>query len=91
MMTLPIPEDPNVLLTPIGVFDTPEAIVRFTIATVPLEMTVVPIPEATQVYVPEPAKQLNVAPAARAAAPGVTEIETTLFAGYVSVHCKAVS
>jgi hypothetical protein len=60
--------------------------VRFTTAAVPLEMVPAFIPEATQVYVPEPAAQLNVLLAAVRAAPELTEMETTLVGGLVSVH-----
>ncbi len=90
-MTLPAPEDPTVLATPIGVVETPEAMTRSMIATVPLEIVVVPMPEATHVYVPDPAKQSNVPPAAVTAVPAVAEMETTLAVEYVKVHCKAVS
>jgi hypothetical protein len=91
VITLPAPDEPKVLLTPIAVVGTPDAIVRFTIAMAPFEMIVAPMPEATHVYVPDPAKQSNVTPAAVAAALAVAEMETILLSGYVSVHCKAVS
>ena len=77
----PAAEDATVLLTPIAVVATPTAIVRFTTATVPFEMVPAFIPEATQLYVPELAAQVNVLLAAVRAAPALWEIETTLAGG----------
>jgi len=85
-MASPAAEDATLLLTPIAVVAAPTAMVRFTTAAVPLEMVPAFIPEATQVYVPEPAAQLNVLLAAVRAAPELTEMETTLVGGLVSVH-----
>jgi len=48
VIALPEAEAPSPL-TPIVVLETPEAIVRFTTATVPLEMMLAFIPEAIQV------------------------------------------
>jgi hypothetical protein len=68
-------------LTPIEVVVAPAAIVRFTTATVPLEMVAALMPQPQQVYTPEPGTQLNDLPALVAAAPAITDMETTLFAG----------
>ncbi len=80
-MAVPAAEAATVLLTPIAVVATPTAMVRFTTATVPLEMVPALIPEATQLYVPELAAQVNVLLAAVRAAPALWEIETTLAGG----------
>ena len=80
-MAVPAGEAATGLLTPIGVVIAPTAMVRFTTATVPFEMMPAFIPEATQLYVPELAAQLNVLLAAVRAAPALTEMETTLAGG----------
>jgi len=49
VMALPAPEAPRVLLSPIVVLLTPEAIVRFTTATVPFDIMLAFMPEITQV------------------------------------------
>ena len=49
VIALPEPEDPRVLLSPIVVLVTPEAIVRFTTATVPFDMMLAFMPETRQV------------------------------------------
>ena len=71
----------KVLPMAIAVVVAPTAMVRFTTATVPFEITPAFIPEATQAYVPELAAQLNVLLAAVRAAPALTEMETTLAGG----------
>jgi hypothetical protein len=73
--TLPEPEAATELLIPIDVLLTPAAIVRFTTATVPLEILFAFIPETRHVYTPDPAAQFNVLLALIAAAPTVAEID----------------
>jgi hypothetical protein len=80
-MAFPAGEDSSLLPIPIAVVVRPAAIVRFTTATAPFEMIPAFIAEASQVYAPEAPLQLNVLPAAARAAPGVTEMETTLAEG----------
>jgi len=65
---------------------TPTAMVRFTTATVPLEMIPEFVPDTTQLYVPELPVQLRVFEALVVAAPAVAEMATTLAVGYVNVH-----
>jgi hypothetical protein len=77
-MAFPVDDDARVLLTAMAVEVTPAPMVRFTTATVPFEMMPAFIPEATQVYVPEAAEQVNVLPAAMTAGPELEEMETTL-------------
>jgi len=87
---IPVPagEDATLLLTPIAVVLRPVAMVRFIRATGPFEMMLVFIPEATQVYVPEPAKQFIVLLAAAAVRdePGAAEMAATLVGGNVNVN-----
>jgi hypothetical protein len=71
----PEAEDAEALLTPIELLDTPGAIVRFTIATVPFERVVEFMPYTRHVYVPEPAWQLKVMPAEVVAEPAVAVTE----------------
>lgn len=49
VIALPAPDAPRVLLSPIVVLVKPEAIVRFTTATVPFDMMLAFMPETTQV------------------------------------------
>jgi len=91
LMLLPVVEEPMALLTVIGRLVTPVARVTFTTATTPLAMTLEFMPEITHEYAPEDEKQLNVLEAALVAAPAEAEMEATLLAGYVRVHCKAAS
>jgi hypothetical protein len=67
---------------------TPTAMVRFSTATVPFEMIPEVEPDRTQLYVPALPEQLTVFEALVDAAPAVAEMETTLAAGYVNVHCS---
>jgi len=89
VMMLPPGETATVLVSPMGVLVTPEAMVRFTTPTVPLAMIAAFRPSARQVYVPAPEAQVNVLPALVAAVPAIAEMETTLLGGYVKVHCRA--
>jgi hypothetical protein len=83
----PLASDAKVLLTPIDVLLTPEAIVTFTVAATPLAIVFAFMPVARQVYVPEPETQVSVLPAAVAAAPAVAEIDVTAEGEYVNAHC----
>jgi hypothetical protein len=78
---VPAGEEATLLPITIGVAVRPTAMVRFTTATAPFEMTPAFNPQARQVYVPELAEQLNVLLAAVRAAPELTEMETTLVRG----------
>jgi hypothetical protein len=69
------------LLIPIEVVGAFGAMVKITTARVPFEMVSALRPEAKQVYAPEPETHLNVLPAPVAAAPAITDMETTLLAG----------
>ena len=77
------------LFTPMEVVAAPAAIVRFTVATTPLAITVEFKPYATQVYEPVLLTQLNVLPAFARAAPTVADMEVTFAAGKAKVHCIA--
>jgi hypothetical protein len=70
-----------VLLTPIEVLLTPDAMVKFTTATVPFPIVVAFIPVTRQVYLPELAAQERLLPALVEAAPAVAEMEVTLLWG----------
>jgi hypothetical protein len=59
-----------------------------TVATTPLGMLLVFIPEVRHVKVPPPMAQLKVLPAPTSAAPAVALIETTSLAEYEMVHCS---
>jgi len=52
VIALPAAEAPKVLLIPIAVLVTPEAIVKFTTATTPFDMMLAFMPEIMQVKVP---------------------------------------
>ena len=65
---------------------TPTAMTRFTTATAPFETIPEFDPDTIQAYTPALPEQLRVLAALVDAAPAAAEIETTLAAGYVSVH-----
>jgi len=78
---LPPLADAALLVMLIAVLVAPDATVRFAVATVPFAIMAAFKPEATQLYLPVPAKHTNVLPAAVRAAPPLTEIEVTLAEG----------
>ena len=69
------------LLIPTTVEATAAAMVRFTLAAMPLEMTVALDPNRTQVKVPVPLVQFKDLPAATAAVPAVAEMLRTFATG----------
>jgi hypothetical protein len=88
-IAFPAGEDAVAWLTWIAVVVEPAAIVRYTLAMAPFGIMLPFIAEATQVYVPLFPEQVNVFPAAEAAAPEITESETTLAGRTVNVHSMA--
>ena len=85
-IAVPLADAAVVLFTPMEVVTTPAAIVKFTVATTPLAITVEFKPYATQVYEPVLLTQLNVLPAFASAAPAVADMEVTFAAGKAKVH-----
>ena len=77
----PAGEAATVLVTPIEVVGTPATTVKLTTATTPFEMIPAFRPDARQVYVPALDAQDKVLLAAVAAAPALTEMETTFATG----------
>jgi hypothetical protein len=87
---LPEADDAERLVTLIAVVvGAPAAIVRATVATVPLEMVCEFAPRIKHVYCPELAEQLTALPEAVAADPAAAAMETTLAAGKAKVHAIA--
>jgi hypothetical protein len=80
-MPLPVGEEAALFVIPMAVVVRPEAIVRFTTATMPFAMTPAFMAEASQVYAPETPLQVNVLAAAVREAPVVTEMAATLAGG----------
>lgn len=72
-----------------GVVVNPAAIVRFTIATVPLAITPVFKPVSRHEYTPTPGRHRTFFPALVADGPGVTEMPTMLPTGYLITHWRA--
>ena len=75
--------------SPIEVVFRPEAIVKFTNATVPFAIVFVFKPEIKQETLPAPGLQTSVLPEEVDAKAGTTAIAATLLVGYVTVHCRA--
>lgn len=72
--------------TPMEVAYTPEAIIKFTTATVPFEIPLVFGPEIMQAIIPVPGTHASFLADEVNAVPGTTAIAVTLNGGYVKVH-----